>query len=159
MEIDQLNREDLENLIKSPALELHDIIKVAKEEFEVDIVIDESLSKAKMLDGVVDQIFEAYNTAIIEVKENKFRERVVKKTRTRKTKSADGKVSRKQFIINLVAEGTHTKTEILDIMDEEYGYKKIGKSAKTRVSKTIRELSSSGTLEEAADGVLSLRKG
>jgi len=158
MEVDQLKREDLEKLLKSPALELHDIIKVAKEEFDVDIVIDDSLSKAKQLDNIVDQVFAAYNTAIIEVQENKFREKVVKKTRTRKTKSADGKISAKQYIINLVAEGTHTKTEILEIMDEEYGYKKRGKSSKTRVSKTIRELKSTGSLDEAADGILSLKK-
>ena len=158
MEIDTLKKEDLERLINSEATEIHDILKVAKEEFDVDIVLDDSLTKKQKKESIIDQIYDAYNTAIVEVEQNKFKEKVEKRTRTRKSKSKNGKLSAKQFIINLVSEGKHTKKGILKIVDEEYGYTARGKSPKTRVSKTLRGLKDAASIKEAADGTLSLKK-
>ena len=158
MKIDNLTREDLERLINSEATEIHDVLKVAKEEFDVVIELDESLSTKQKKESIIDEIYDAYNRALIEVQENKMKERVEKKTRTRKTKSKDGKPSKKQFIINLVAEGKHTKADILKIVDEEYGYSARGKNPKTRVSKTLKGLKQAASIKEAADGTLSLKK-
>ncbi len=158
MEVDRLKREDLEKLLRSPALEIHDILKVAKDEFEVEIEVDESLSREETIEQIIDEVFDAYNRATIEVENDKYKLKVQKKTRTRKSKSADGKVSRKEFIINLVSEGKHDKNDIVEIVNEEYGYTKRGRSSKTRVGKTIRELKASKVLSEAADGTLSIKK-
>jgi len=144
-------------MLRSPALELHDIVKVAKEEFEVDIELDDSLTRKQQIELIIDKVFEAYNRAIVEVESNKFKRKTEKRTNTRKTKSADGKVSRKQYILDRIAEGKYDKAQILDLTDEEYGYKAIGKNSKTRVSKVIRALKAANSLDEAADGVLSLK--
>ncbi len=151
MEIKKITREELAKIINSPALKITHIIKMANEEY--DVVVPEDATKEE----AIDIIFEAYNAAIVEIETNKYQQRAEKQTRTRKSKSSDGKPSRKQTIINLIASGEHTKESLIETMDVEYGYAAKGKSSKTRVSKVIRELKGSNSLTEAADGTLGIK--
>lgn len=151
MEIERLTREDIARLFESPALTTEQIITVAREELAVEISPD--LSREEM----VDAAFEAYNHALIDVASHYTQQRAERATNTRKVKK-DGKPSRKQFVINLISAGGHTKESLMKVVDEEYGYTARGKSPKTRVSKVLRTLNKQNLLEESADGTFSLKR-
>ena len=157
MEIKRLTREDLADIINSPALKIEDVIKVAKDEYDVDVQIPEGATPKEAKEAAIDQIFDAYNAALIEIESNKYQQKAEKRTNTRKPKKADGQPSRKQAVIGLIGEGTYTKEALVAKMDADYGYAAAGKTSKTRVSKVIRELKKSNSLIEAADGTLSLK--
>lgn len=151
MEIKKITREELAKIINSPALKMKDVILVAKEEYDVEVPENSTKEEA------IDIIFDAYNTALVEIETNKYQQKAEKRTNTRKSKSSDGKPSRKQYIIGLIGSGEHTKESLIETVDAEYGYAAEGRTSKTRVSKVIRELKRSKSLTEAADGTLGIK--
>ena len=150
MEIERLTRDDIARLFESPALTKDQIIAVALEELAIKISPD--LSKEEM----VDAAFNAYNLALVDVASHYAQVKAEKATNTRRSKT-DGKLSRKQFIINLIGKGGHNKESLLKVVGEEYGYTAKGRTAKTRVSKVLRALRQQNLLEESADGTFNLK--
>ncbi len=61
---------------------------------------------------------------------------------------------RKSHIIALVKESKWTLKQITQIIDDQWGYAARGKSSKTRVSKTIRDLRDNQLLYEESNGIL-----
>jgi len=150
MEIERLTREDIARLFESPALTPEQIIAVALEELAVEISPD--LSREEM----IDVAFDAYNLALVDAASHSAQMGAEKATNTRRSKIG-GKLSRKQFIIDLISAGGHNKESLLKIVGEEYGYAAKGRTAKTRVSKVLRALKQRNLLEESADGTFNLR--
>lgn len=64
---------------------------------------------------------------------------------------------RKSHIIALVKESKWTIRQVVQIIDDQWGYAAQGKSSKTRVSKTIRDLRDNNMLYEESNGVLMWR--
>ena len=147
--MENLSKEDIRNIVDSPSLNSQEIVKIIKTELDIDI--DPDVSREEM----VIEIFNAYQMALatIEAKtaEIKLEEKKQKKAgATTQTK----RVSKKDLIVGFVKEGKYQEHEIRQMLDEEYGWHLLGKSHKTRVSRTMRELKNSGNLEKSADGIL-----
>jgi hypothetical protein len=64
---------------------------------------------------------------------------------------------RKSHIIALVKESKWTIRQVVQIIDDKWGYAAQGKSSKTRVSKTIRDLRDNNMLYEESNGILMWR--
>lgn len=64
---------------------------------------------------------------------------------------------RKSHIIALVKESKWTIRQVVQIIDDKWGYAAQGKSSKTRVSKTIRVLRDNNMLYEESNGILMWR--
>ena len=64
---------------------------------------------------------------------------------------------RKSHIIGLVKESKWTLKQIVQIIDDDWGYAANGKSSKTRVSKTVKTLRDSNLLYEESNGILMWR--
>jgi len=64
---------------------------------------------------------------------------------------------RKSHISALVKESKWTIKQITQIIDDQWGYAAQGKSSKTRVSKTIRDLRDANLVYEESNGVLTWR--
>jgi len=147
--MENLSKEDIRNIVDSPSLNSQEIVKIIKDELDIDI--DPDVSREEM----VIEIFNAYQMALatIEVKtaEINLEEKKQKKVRGATQTKRETKKGR---IIALVKEGKYQEHEIREILDEEYGWHLLGKSHKTRVSRTMRELRSSNNLEKTADGML-----
>jgi len=149
-----LTLEDIQEIVDTEALSNAEVIAIVKEELGIEI--DPELDRKEMATAIYD----AYNIAITEkVKEDNFRrqqeEKKIQKKMRRESKKGP---SRKQFIYDLIAEGKYTREKIIELCNEEFNYNtQEGKSSKTRVSRTIRDLNNDGKLKEAADGRLSLK--
>ena len=52
----------------------------------------------------------------------------------------NGKITKKEFIINLVKEGCYTRKQLIEKVDDHYGYTLNNKTSKVRVSKVLKEL-------------------
>ena len=147
--MENLSKEDIRNIVDSPSLNSQEIVKIIKTELDIDI--DPDVSREEM----VIEIFNAYQMALatIEAKtaEIKLEEKKQKKAgATTQTKRG----SKKDLIVGFVKEGKYQEHEIRQMLDEEYSWHLLGKSHKTRVSRTMRELKLSGNLEKSADGIL-----
>ena len=151
--IERLSREDFKKFLESPLMVKAEILKIFEE--ELDLVIDPDLGKEEML----DEIFSAYNNAIVEVEENRRREHIENKFLNKKTKKRrkKRKGTVKDFILDKVKEGKFTKKDILEAVDEAFNYRAQGKNPKVRVSKVVRDLKKTDDLEEAVDGTLSIK--
>jgi len=150
--MEKLTKADISNIIDSPQLSNSDIVQVVQE--ELNITISENLDR----DQMVNEIYKVYTGAIKEIEKNKD---VIDlpKPKTQKTQSIDkGKITKKQFIINLIKEGKYHKAEIVETVISEFSYGITGKSPKTRISKVIRELKAKDQLDELADGILRLKE-
>ena len=64
---------------------------------------------------------------------------------------------RKSHIIALVKESKWTLRQVTQIIDDQWGYAAQGKSSKTRVSKTVRDLRDNNLIYEESNGVLMWR--
>ena len=64
---------------------------------------------------------------------------------------------RKSHIIALVKQSKWTLKQIVQIIDDDWGYAANGKSSKTRVSKTVKTLRDSNLLYEESNGILMWR--
>lgn len=64
---------------------------------------------------------------------------------------------RKSHIIALVKESKWTLKQLVQIIDDQWGYAAKGKSSKTRVSKTVRDLRDNNMLYEESNGILTWR--
>lgn len=150
--MENITEEDIRNIIDSPILTDEEIINLVKKEMDIDL--DPKASK----DEWVKTIYQTYINAIVEVetRKQKVKAGVVKKREERLNES-DKQISRKQYIIDLIGEGIYKKEEITEKVSEEYGYNITGKSPKTRISRTLRELKSKNLLEELADGILRIK--
>ena len=146
-----LTRDDIAHIINSPLLDNTEIVGVIKDELRVDI--DPDLTREEM----VEAVFEAYQIALEEVaiktKEANQESKRVEAKRSGKPE----KVSRKQFIINLIEEGKYTKESIVDLVSEEYSYGMVGKKPTTRVGRVLRELDGQDKLQVLADGILRIK--
>lgn len=71
--------------------------------------------------------------------------------------SAPPYADRKSHIIALVKESKWTLKQLVQIIDDKWGYAARGKSSKTRVSKTVRDLRDSKLVYEETNGVLMWR--
>ena len=146
MSMNTLTKEDISNIIDSPNLTSQEICEVIKKELNIDI--DSGLSREEM----VDSVYDAYQLALQEIENRKAEAKVeTKATKVQGTNSF--KTTAKQFIIDLIKEGKHTKKDIIDITNTERGYAARGNTCKTRVSRVIRELTRAEKLEITADGV------
>jgi len=63
-------------------------------------------------------------------------------------------VDRKSHIIHLCKEGRYRTKEVVSIIDDAWGYSAEGRTSKTRVSKTIRDLKDSGLVRIDGDEVI-----
>jgi len=150
MAMNMLTKDDISNIIDSPNLTSHEICEVIKTELNIDI--DPGLSREEM----VDSVYDAYQLALQEI-ENRKKEASVKSNTAKKVTSSTGfKRSAKQFIIDLIKEGKHTKKDLIDITNTERGYAARGGTCKTRVSRVLRELKRNDKLEMTADGIYRL---
>jgi hypothetical protein len=143
--MEDLTKADIRNIIDSPSLDQGEIISIIKNELKIEI--DSDLSREEM----VDEVYDAYQLALIEIESKTVDSKVKANKRANK---AEKKLSKKEFIINLVKEGKYTEAEIRQVLDEEYGWHLLGKSHKTRVSRTLRELRATDKIKETADGIL-----
>lgn len=150
--MEHITKEDIGNIINSPVLNNQQIIDLVEKEMDIKLP-----PKAKKEEWI-EIIFNTYNTAIKEVESHKQLANA-KKTIAVKKKSdkLNVTVSRKQFIIELIEEGIYNKEEITERVTVEYGYNITGKSPKTRISRTLRELKSKDLLDELSDGVLRIK--
>jgi hypothetical protein len=69
--------------------------------------------------------------------------------------SAPPYADRKSHIIALVKESKWTLKQIISIIDDSWGYAAQGKSSKTRVSKTVKDLRNNNLVNEEMNGILS----
>ena len=146
-----LTRDDIAHIINSPLLNNAEIVGVIKEELRVDI--DPDLTREEM----VEAVFEAYQVALEEVAIKTREAKQETKRAEAKKAGKPEKVSRKQFIINLIEEGKYTKESIVDLVSEEYGYGITGKKPTTRVGRVLRELNGEDKLQVLADGILRIK--
>jgi hypothetical protein len=150
--IKQLTLEDIQEIVDIPSLSNQEVIDMVREELEINI--DPKLDRKEMAEAIYD----AYMIAITErVKEENFRrEQTEKKVAKKMRKEAKGP-SRKQFILDLITEGKYDRDKIIEMVNEEFNYNvQDGKSSRTRVSRTIRDLTKTGEIKTAADGTLSM---
>jgi len=151
-----LQKEDFKELIFNPHLDPEELVDILKE--EADISINSDLSRQEMLDTVWDEFTKLREAYQEEMKNRKNDDELIKRRpKSKSSKSSGNKVSRKEFIINLIKEGKHTKPEIIELVSDEFNYAQEGKTPNTRVSKVIKEMKQKGLLETSADGVLSLK--
>jgi len=143
--MEDLTKADIRNIIDSPSLDQGEIISIIKNELKIEI--DSDLSREEM----VDEVYDAYQLALTEIESKTVDNKVKANKRVNK---GEKKASKKGFIINLVKEGKYTEAEIRQVLDEEYGWHLLGKSHKTRVSRTLRELRATDKIKETADGIL-----
>ncbi len=149
MAMNMLTKDDINNIIDSPNLTTNEICEVIKTELNIDI--DPGLSREEM----VDEVYDAYQLALQEI-ENRKAEAKVESKAAKKVTSTGFKRSAKQFIIDLIKEGKHTKKDLIDITNTERGYAAKGTTCKTRVSRVLRELNRNDRLEQTADGIYRL---
>ena len=147
MSMNTLTKEDISNIIDSPNLTSQEICEVIKKELNIDI--DSGLSRGEM----VDSVYDAYQLALQEIENRKAEASVEAKVNKKSRSTGTFKTSAKQFIIELIQEGKHTKKDIIDITNTERGYAARGGTCKTRVSRVIRELNRAEQLEITADGI------
>ena len=147
--MENLSKEDIRNIVDSPSLNSAEIVKIIKD--ELDIEIDPDVSREEM----VVEIFNAYQIALATITaktaEIKLEEEEKKKRNPSQTTKRE---SKKDRIIAFVREGKYQEHEIRQMLDEEYGWHLLGKTHKTRVSRTMRELKASNNLDKTADGIL-----
>ena len=146
-----LTRDDISNIINSPLLDNKEIVGIIKDELRVDI--DPDLTR----DEMVSAVFEAYQVALEEVAIKTEEAKQEVKIEKAKALGKSVKISRKQFIVNLIGEGKYTKESIIDLVSEEYGYGVTGKKPTTRVGRVLRELNNAEKLEILADGILRIK--
>lgn len=148
-------KEDFKELIFSPHIETEELVEILEK--EANIIVESDISREEMLETVWAEfckLREAYNE---EADKQRREESLIKRKPKKSSSTSKGKVSRKEFIMNLIEEGKHTKAEILEIVSEEFNYAQEGKSPNTRVSKVIKEMKQKGCLHKSADGVLSVK--
>jgi len=153
--IEQITREDIDRMLNSPALSIEDIVKIVKDELDIDV--DTSLDREQ----IGDQVYKAYTTALKEVEENKQRANItLQKKRDRKIKKLTAKPPASQLVKDMIEQGIYTKDQIVDEITHNYPEKYVnkGKTAGQRVGRVIRELIRGGTVEKLADGVIRLKE-
>lgn len=149
-----LQKEDFKELIFNPHIESEELVDILQKEANISIAPD--LSRGEMLEAVWEEFCKLRAAYQEEVKNQRSDDELIK--RKPKSKASSGnKVSRKEFIYNLIKEGEYTKAEILQKVSDEFNYAQEGKTPNTRVSKVIKEVKQKGLLDVSADGVLSLK--
>ncbi len=149
-----LQKEDFKELIFNPHIEPEELIDILQK--EANITVDPDLSREEMLEIVWEEFCKIRAAYQEEIKKQRSDNELIK--RKPKSQTSSGvKVSRKEFIVNLIKEGKYTKASILQKVSDEFNYAQEGKTPNTRVSKVIKEMKEKGLLETSADGVLSLK--
>ena len=146
--MENLSKEDIRNIVDSPSLNSQEIVKIIKSELDIDI--DPDVSREEM----VIEIFNAYQMALATIEAKTAEIKLEEKKQKKKVTTQVKRETKKDRIIALVREGKYQEHEIREMLDEEYDWHLLGKSHKTRVSRTMRELKNSGNLEKSADGIL-----
>jgi len=149
-----LQKEDFKELIFNPHIEPEELIDILKKEANIDV--DPNIIREEMLDIVWEEFCKIRAAYQEEVRNQKSDDELIKR-KPKSKKSSKNKVSRKEFIVNLIKEGKYTKNEILQRVSDEFNYAQEGKTPNTRVSKVIKEMKQKGFLETSADGVLSIK--
>jgi len=146
--MEYLTKEDIRSMVTSPNLSNQEILEIIRD--ELDIKIRDDLSREDM----VEEIYTAYQEALVEIEANKKATEKHKEKTTAFSPKPTKKLSRKEFILSLIKEGKYSRELITAKVSEEYNYSLSGKSPKTRISRVIRELDKNGTLLITADGLL-----
>ena len=148
-----ITEKDIRNLVESPVLNDDEIIELVSTEMDVE------LNPKQSREQWVKTIFEVYTNAMKSVEINKKTASIkkIKKVKKQRDKLVE-KVSRKDYIIGLIEQGVYTKAEITEDVTNHFDYHLTGRSPKTRISRTIRELKQKGLLDELSDGVLRIKE-
>ena len=149
---EHLQLDDIRGVLCSPAISQQQAIDICQN--ELGVTVNPELNREEMALAM----FEAYNIAMKEAEQNKFKQTFIRAPKQLTSSSAvPAQKSKKEFITELVSAGIHTREGIMKIMVETYDYGVTNKSPRTRVSKVLRELKKAGRLLDAADGILKLR--
>tara|TARA_R100000458_G_scaffold59951_1_gene73197 strand:- start:21501 stop:21965 length:465 start_codon:yes stop_codon:yes gene_type:complete len=153
--METLSREDIKAIIGNPSVEDYEVRKIILEELKLKI--PDNMSRTEM----VDFVYEEYQKALKNIEEKKSEalksNPVVKKSKVKK--SSNGKITKKEFIINLVKEGCYTRKQLIEKVDDHYGYTLKNKTSKVRVSKVLKELHVNLLLELNPAGLLIYKGG
>ena len=149
--MDKLSKDDIRAIIGNPEVADHEVRKIIHDELKLSIPND--LNREQMIDYVYDE----YTKALKNI-ENKKKE-VVKEKPSIKSPTTNGEIkpNKKQFIIGLVKQGNLTRKQIIDKVDEDFGYRLRGKTSKVRVSKVLKELHINDMLEINPAGLMKFK--
>lgn len=147
--MEKLTRNDIDKIINSGDLNDHEIRKVIKEELKLDIPAD--LTREAMVDYVFKQYEEALQN--IDKKKQEFK-RDSHRVKSPPKSIKNGEMTKKEFIISLVKAGSYTRKQLIESVDNKYGYNLTGKTSKVRVSKVLKELQVNDKLELNPAGLL-----
>lgn len=143
---EELTLEDVQNLIEEPDFDIKALRELMKNELGHELTdgVEEDP------EALAKEVFEAYRNKAAEVKEERSASK--KKTREKKktaTSSSTSSVSRAAYIEGLIKEqGSITKAELENSVDEAFGYAEAGKSSRTRVNRTVRNLKEKGLVTD-----------
>ena len=153
--MDKLTKDDIRAIIGNPEVADHEVRKIILEELKLKIPAD--LSR----DAMVDFVYDEYQKALKNIEDKKIEASkenpIIKKAPVKK--QSNGKITKKEFIINLVKEGCYTRKQLIEKVDDHYGYTINNKTSKVRVSKVLKELHVNLLLELNPAGLLIYKGG
>jgi len=155
-----ITRGDFEIAVKDPSFDFDDFLSLVTKHLE--LVIDDSYKDPSKKEELINLCWQAAQEKVKGIKEESVKEEpeVVKgepkKIVFNVNKQPEAKIdeeqvaafaNRKSHIIFLAKSSKYMIRQIVDIIDESWGYKAQGKNSKTRVNKTIQELVEAGLVK------------
>lgn len=142
--MERVTRQQIANIFYQEGVDKKEVLATIKK--ELDIEVDPSLD----VEAQIDQVYGIYTETMDQLEKETSEKYAPKPKKGKKVK-----LSRKDYIIELVSKGEHTRDELVELTDEYFDYDE-GKTSRSRVSRVLRELDHEGRLAESEEGIFSL---
>lgn len=144
--MERLTREQIARIFNQEELNPEEVLDLIKDELGIEI--DPSLDKETQ----IDEVFRIYNETLDKLDEKKKEQAQVYSKKKKKVK-----LTRKDYIQELISKGEYTKDEVIALTDDYFDYEE-GKSSRSRVGRVIREMKHEGTIvQDKESGILSTK--